>query len=275
MGLDLTARKIRESFPLLLQCGNDQAEGLDATLRAIADGKGQDSVLDLSTAAAQLRAALRLVAQASPALVAGVAQAYANTAGELCARTPSGDYALTPPAPPAHPGMVAGRYYFRYLATVRDSEAMVADRIYLTPIFVPRPQTVVNIGIEVTGPAAAGKLIRLGLYDNGLASGTFNLLVDGGTVTADSAALKEVTISQPVSPGFVYVAAITDGTPTVRATLDDNFGAVGMTFLGLTAPPSGITRIYKGATFGALPATISGPTYNANSGYDVGLWVRI
>lgn len=278
MGLDLTALKIRESFPLLLQCGNDQAEGLDATLRAIADGKGQDSAFDLSTAAIRARSPLRLAQVNAPGSISGESQLYHNADGQLHVRTPSADYALTPPGggTPAgvawHLGRATGRYYHQLAGSVVGTFSVTMNRLYAQPFIISHNTTMTKLGIEVTTAAAAGKLLRLGLYSNN-GSVPDALILDAGTLPADGIAVLESAISQALTPGLYWMALVTDGgTLQVRGITNERYLE---TFFGGSSSTGGgsANMVYANFTFAALPATFPALIYDWNSN-GPGIWTR-
>lgn len=136
--------------------------------------------------------------------------------------------------------------------------ALAVDRLYAYLIKIVRPITFDRIAIQITIAAAAGKLLRLGIYNVGanLIPGT--LLLDAGAVAADAVAIKEITISQQLTKGYWWVAAITDGTPTVVRSNGNS--PVGMP-LGIPAASfSGHnTSVFAVQAYGALPSTF--PAY--------------
>jgi hypothetical protein len=86
---------------------------------------------------------------------------------------------------------------------------------YLTclPLRVDTGFNVVGIGIEVTTAGQAGAVLRLGIYiDSGSAPGA--LLLDAGTVAADSTGIKTLPISATLTAGWWWLAALPQNCPT-------------------------------------------------------------
>jgi hypothetical protein len=80
--------------------------------------------------------------------------------------------------------------------------------IVVTPYIVPAAFTAIRLGLKVTGASASGGLIRLGIYNDNGSMVPSTVLVDGGTIDATSATYQEVTISQALSPGIYWLAAL-------------------------------------------------------------------
>ncbi len=88
--------------------------------------------------------------------------------------------------------------------------------LYYIPIYVPRTTTYTGIGINVNTPAPAGKLARLGIYNNSLGAPSA-LVLDAGTVPVDSTGDKIITISQQLAAGNYWLAYVTDHAPTLTS----------------------------------------------------------
>lgn len=97
-----------------------------------------------------------------------------------------------------------------------STAAMVADTLRYAPMFVVTPITLDRIGLEVTTAGAAGKVLRLGIYNADLNWQPTSLVLDAGTVAADSTGQKLITINQALPAGRYLLVLNTDGTPTVR-----------------------------------------------------------
>jgi hypothetical protein len=115
-----------------------------------------------------------------------------------------------------------------------------------------------RIAANVATAGSAGAVIRLGIYrlnDNG--SG-FTLIVDAGTIDAATTGLKDIVISETLTPGAYFVGAASQGdalTAPVMRTKGSIDGVV-----QTNAVANHITTIngyrFFGVT-GALPATLS------------------
>jgi hypothetical protein len=158
--------------------------------------------------------------------------------------------------------------------TLTTRTNVVKDFIHAIPFIVPVSVTVDRIGIEVTGAGTAASVIRLGIYsDNGNKPGS--LLLDAGTVTADSAAVKTITISQALTPGLYWLSYIHNSVSnltlrTVPASATPN----------ITGQASTLTDTYRNMlavsqAYGALPGTF--PAFTDSdffTGDEAAIWLR-
>jgi hypothetical protein len=101
----------------------------------------------------------------------------------------------------------AGEWLLNDLPGPAATMAMTLDRLYAVPLHVPKTTTFDRISIRITTASAAGGLIRLGLYASDGNKPT-TLILDAGTVAADATGTPQITISQTLSQGFVFVAAV-------------------------------------------------------------------
>lgn len=169
------------------------------------------------------------------------------------------------------------RYYDQAHATPLATAAtagMTANTLYASPLFVPNTVTLDRIACRITSGAAAGKLIRLGIYAKDTATnGPGALLVDGGAdLAADTpTGLKEHTISLTVAGGtLIYVVVISDGAPTVNSwPVSPRMSLDGYPD---TATDPG-TSYFATRTYGALPATFPSSPTVAAGGHR--LWARV
>lgn len=155
---------------------------------------------------------------------------------------------------------VSGKYYDIGMMDSLGSNgsvAIVADTLYATLIKIPYSLSIDRLACHITTGAAAGKLVRLGLYENGADNLPGDLIVDGGTVAADvTSTTVTATVNQTLARGRYWVAAVSDGTPTLSYY---SAATAGRFLSGLTAighGTSGRSYTVKVAhAFGALPAT--------------------
>jgi len=149
------------------------------------------------------------------------------------------------------------RYQLTSLAncTALGTLAITASRLYAIPFLVCNTHTYVKIGIYV-GTLSAG-LVRLGIYsnlDNDVYPGA--LLVDAGVVDVGSTGLKEIVISQQLSPGLYWLALVGNSTPTLRAvTVAGAVPIIGLDNAFNTTPGNGW---YVAFTYAALPNPFTG-----------------
>jgi hypothetical protein len=87
----------------------------------------------------------------------------------------------------------------------------------VTPIVIRETMTIDRIGVEVTTVGSAGSVTRLGVWrDNNGVPGL--LLLDAGTVDSTTTGLREITISQLLTPGIYWLGACSQGSPTTQPT---------------------------------------------------------
>jgi len=149
-------------------------------------------------------------------------------------------------------------------AALTTNPSLAKDVIRGIPFIVSKTTTLDRIGMEITGAGTAASVLRLGIYDdvNGVPT---NLILDAGTIAADSATAQTIAISQVLTPGLYYLTFVHNSaaTITVRAHFAythpqvcgfnatwsslQNAGAIGATFtygtLKSTFPTSGISHI--------------------------------
>ena len=148
---------------------------------------------------------------------------------------------------PAH---VGGRYYSGNPATEYSTLVATQDRLYAAPILLPELRTYANIAIEVT--AAAGTLARLGVYSD-VDGKPAALLSDCGQVDTSGTGAKGIGISLPMGPGWVWLAALFNGAPTVRAL--SVTGALNVLGAASSLDVVNPVGVEAGQTYGALPSS--------------------
>lgn len=162
------------------------------------------------------------------------------------------------PQTAARSGMYYG-YRDRWPGT-NGTVAPTVDNLYGVPFDPPVTLTADRIALNVTVAAAAGKLLRLGIYSATPAGLPDALLADSGDLAADTAApfiAISGTISVPLVAGQrYYLAYACNGTPTVTAI------AATLDLFGNTAANDVTTRTHcaRAFTFAALPAAWGTPT---------------
>lgn len=88
--------------------------------------------------------------------------------------------------------------------------------LFFIPIYVARTIIYDRIGIQVN-IAVAASLARLGIYDpNAAGTAPGALVLDAGTVSTATTGIKEITISQSLTPGFYFLAIVRDAEAAVR-----------------------------------------------------------
>lgn len=114
-----------------------------------------------------------------------------------------------------YPHMGSGRYWGTPNANALASFAFSTGELYFTPLWVPVAMTVDRISINVQSGIASGT-VRLGIYSSNANGVPASLLLDAGTVATTSSGVKEATISQALTPGIYWLAAVSQ---TAGATL--------------------------------------------------------
>ena len=139
--------------------------------------------------------------------------------------------------------------------------AAVQAEAWARPIYIPTSHTFTAIGVGVNLAAAAGGVVRLGLYaDNG--SGYPGALVtDYGTVSVAASGLASISITEALTAGNLYwLCAAFQGSPATQALMYFDDGAL--------SPIGGSTPYYAagtGASLSPFPVTYGG----LSSGYGI------
>jgi hypothetical protein len=99
--------------------------------------------------------------------------------------------------------------FFSFPAASGTSDTAIAfgTALNLVPIWVPETATYTKIAVHNTGTHATGTC-RIGIYNADTELEPSTLLLDAGTVALDTAAVKEITISQSLNRGLYYGAAV-------------------------------------------------------------------
>jgi hypothetical protein len=174
--------------------------------------------------------------------------------------------------PQIHPGFRKGYYYggIGYVDTM-TTQKLSANRIYLVLTYIPIPVKFTYIGIAVSTAAAANTLCRLGIYGNNQSTGYPDKLVeDFGTVNTSSNGNKEILINYDFVPGWYYLAALPNSTPTVRSKGSGEFNDY---WGGSISPLSNASYLYMNSSYSSgLPDTID--SYSVTTGNVPYMWLR-
>ena len=103
--------------------------------------------------------------------------------------------------------------------------ALVADFIYLIPIYINQDVDIDRIAMNVS-VAVGSSNIRIGIYnmrDNGL----FTTLITSGTATADVTGVKEITVSETLTQGYYWAAVQSDSAISVSYNAANSSMAAG------------------------------------------------
>lgn len=97
----------------------------------------------------------------------------------------------------------------------RVNQQPVNERLCLQPVMVDAvSRTISSMAVQVNTAGETDSVIRLGLYENDTDGTPSALLVDAGTVAADTTGVKTLTVSQAVSNQWIWVAAVVQGAST-------------------------------------------------------------
>lgn len=161
-------------------------------------------------------------------------------------------------------GSQIGSYYSTFIAGTANwaFAAPVLNLLYLTPIWL-EAGTLDRIAQEHGGSPTASEVMRLGLYSDSGRGAPSSLLLDAGTIDLSTAtAVKAITISQVVTRGLYWLAAVKQG-PTSTATVL-TLAAASKPNAIMPAMLSGGTHLYdapaalvQASVSGALPASLT------------------
>lgn len=154
-----------------------------------------------------------------------------------------------------------GRRYGHPWNTTTTTVVIGGNNIHLVPIILFSSETITTLSLEVTTAAGAGDNARLGLYDSNANGEPNNLLIDGGEVDISTTGVKEVTINQSVNPGIYFIACNLENSATLRACSIANKSGM---FGSANSSSANDSYFTKSSSYGALPASITSPTYSAN-----------
>lgn len=130
--------------------------------------------------------------------------------------------------------------------------AMVADRLYAHPVIVPYRRAFTSIACW--GTTATGN-VRMGIYNtvfsaaNGWAIGT--LVAETASTAVGASALTTAAITATLDEGVYYLAAVFDGTPTMRGYPTGTGSVFGQDLA--VGPQNAPVGMYSAHTYGALP----------------------
>lgn len=155
-----------------------------------------------------------------------------------------------------------------------STAVLSANQDRYTPVEIFTPITLDQLAIEVTTASGAGTTIRMAIYAQGIDGNPGALIVDAGTVAADSTGVKAASINTTLQPGRYLLAINSDSTPTVRCVR-------GTTRHGWIDPSLGgalfVRQLRANRTYAAFPdpGTAIGSTATAANPLDYSVFCRI
>ena len=97
--------------------------------------------------------------------------------------------------------------YYKTQTSAPATYALTVGQMRFTPLIVGRAAVLDRLGVAVQTAGAAGAVVRLGIYSD-LNGKPDSLVLDAGTVDTTTTGAKEITISQSVSLGRYWLAAV-------------------------------------------------------------------
>lgn len=173
------------------------------------------------------------------------------------------------------PGLPAGGRFLRVPPGTVSTSTMGTSTLRLAPFYVPVIGIIDRLGAEVT-TGVVGSTFRMGIYaDNGFFNPDFTQLLGGNaTIDGNSVAVQQITVNIPVSPGWYWIAGVSQGgDPTMRA-VSTPFG-LGTSFYdyGSTLPGAGNLYCYtRFSVTGSLPTS---GTYDGLGGSFAAMFIRL
>lgn len=105
-----------------------------------------------------------------------------------------------------------GEYFYNAPTRNRSQTVITANRLFLYPLYIERDITIDRLAIDVT-TADAGKIARLGIYNNGVNCYPGTLLLDAGTISVAAIGIIAAIVNQPLTKGLYWIALVSDGVP--------------------------------------------------------------
>lgn len=150
---------------------------------------------------------------------------------------------------------------------VLTTTALPLNELRAVPYRLEMATSFDRIAVEIS-TAAAGSAVRLGIYaDNGRAY-PGALVLDAGSVAADTVGIKALIIAQALNPGVYWIAAVAQTAGcSVRSYVEGDIPAAGLVAFDTigNAPFSAPSCYTQAGVTAALPATFSATTAPAGS----------
>jgi hypothetical protein len=134
-----------------------------------------------------------------------------GAAGEVLAKVSATDYDGTWVQRSITPILTSQHFYGPIANTTNTANNNTA---YFSLVYFATPTVVDAIRCEVTTAGSAGTVVRMGIYAPGSDGAPDALIVDAGTVLADTTGIKSITINQTIS-GLVHCVLVAQGSNVV------------------------------------------------------------
>lgn len=114
-----------------------------------------------------------------------------------------------------------GEYHRYPWSNLSATQILTADRLYASPILVSRDIRIDRLAVHPS--TEAGQNVRIGIYNLGTNLYPGTLKKDVGALALSGTSPQAVAISPALvlSKGIYFIAAVSDGTPTLRAMRDE------------------------------------------------------
>lgn len=147
--------------------------------------------------------------------------------------------------------------------------------IRYAPMLVATPITLDQLACEVTTAGGAATTLRMGIYNADTDWQPTSLVVDAGTVAADSTGVKTASISTTLAAGRYLLAMNTDANPVALRNIRHS-GPIAPIYNTIGASPLAIAwRVAQ--AYGSLPSTGVAWTLDSGSGvpFDCVVFCRV
>lgn len=150
------------------------------------------------------------------------------------------------------PGLLSGAYYQSQFATSQGVTGLTNNNLRAAPFTVFGRTSFSGLVLEVTTAGPAGAAMRLGIYADDGTGYPGALILDAGTVLADSTGFKEIAITQALARGLYWLVAVGEvGGISVRGLAAPSFSIVPQSNSAGAAQAAGWS---VGGGTGGLPA---------------------
>lgn len=145
-------------------------------------------------------------------------------------------------------------------AATMSNGAIVANRLYLTPLVLPRGMNVTKLTVRVNAAGAAGTKARLGIYNAAADGSPGTRLIDAGEIATDvGSTYVTASVSVTLDPLKRYfLALVGNGTPALNGAASSAFGNAPLGFSLSGASPLPVGGVVASFIYAALPADCSG-----------------
>ena len=150
---------------------------------------------------------------------------------------------------------------------------VAANSLSGTFVYITKRTTFTRIGINVVAGGGAGSNCRLGIYKPTSNHQPGVLVLDAGEVDVSTTGVKEITISQALSPG-IYWLMLANESGTVDLTRYGEGNQIPL--LGYSTTNTRVSTLFRtGVTYGPLPSDESASVYSQSVTGVILVWLRV